>query len=418
MIRKKRLLLILSLLLLGSYLCFYPATKENGFEDWMLFLIVFSLTFLGVFLFFQTTWPHFRPKSSKKKTKYKAIFDALEEGFLLVDAKGEILEVNRQACQLLKSSKTKLIGQHLSYLVDSPLIEKCGYLFEQCRKAGLEQNASVSFEERCSSSFDLTVKELPEIGRFLVLIHDTSKQYQMHQLGKDFVANASHELRTPITIIKGFAETLRDLPEVSEDMFLDFTEKMIRNCQRMDQLVKNLLTLTDLDYLPKLRLQECDLVALVDNSIHTLLAVHPECHVEVLRNQEVILVPADPDLLELAIMNVLENSVKYSPSPAHLTLTIEDKEEEVHFTIADQGVGIAEADQKRIFDRFYTVDKAHSRRLGGAGLGLSIVQTIAKKHGAKLTILSAPQKGTEMIFIFENKAQKQNHFFYLESSKT
>lgn len=413
----KKILTLLFLLLVASFLCFYPA-KQGGFEDWTLFLVVFVVTFLGVFLFFQATWTSLRPKRKRRRKEHQYLFEALPLGVILISEKGRILYFNKKAQRYLRLSKSKLVGQELQDLKHSSLLKKCHRLFQRCKETGHEQSFSFCVEGMDQKSLDLVVKPLPEIERFLILLQDSSGQYQKHQLGKDFVANASHELRTPITIIKGFAETLSEMPEVSDAMFQDFTEKIVRNCQRMDQLVKNLLTLTDLDYLPQARLQECDLVALVDNCIYTLLAIHPDINIQALQNKEIISVPADPDLLELALMNLLENGVKYSKEPADLTITIEDLPDEVRLTVADKGVGIPEEDIARIFERFYTVNKSHSRSLGGAGLGLSIVKTIVSKHEGSIEVSSEVGKGTEFLLTFRKALQTVMHYSGLDSSAT
>lgn len=414
----KKILTLLALLLIGSFLCFYPS-KTRGFEDWVLFLIVFFVTFLGVFLFFQSTRTALKPRSLRRKKQREAIYDALPEGLLLLSHKGRILYSNKKATHLIHLEQEKLLGGFLSDLKKhSSLLEHCDRLLKRCASTGLQQTLSFCLDGPDQKSCDIVVKPLPESSHFLLLMQDSSGQYQKHQLGKDFVANASHELRTPITIIKGFAETLSELPEVSEVMFQDFTEKIIRNCQRMDLLVKNLLTLTDLDYLPQARVQECDLVALVDNCIYTLLAVHPDINIQALQNQEVVSISADPDLLELALMNLLENGVKYSKPPADLTITIEDRSEEVFLTIADKGMGIPAEDVAHIFERFYTVDKAHSRRLGGAGLGLSIVKTIIEKHEGNIEVQSTLGKGTAFTLTFRKAFQPLMHYPLLGSSQS
>lgn len=415
MVYLKKVFVLLFFLLFASFLCFYPV-RLGIFEDWFLFLFVFLITSLGVFLFFESTWNSVRLKRRRKKKQHQHLFEALSEGIILLSVKGRILYFNRKAQQTLKLSRSKLVGKELMSLKHSMLLKKCQILFKRCRQTGLEQSISFCLEEGSQRSLDVVIKPLFEISRFLILIQYSTSHYQKHELGKDFVANASHELRTPITIIKGFAETLSELPEVSEAMFHDFTEKIIRNCQRMDQLVKNLLTLTDLDHSPQLRLQECDLVGLVDSCIYTLLTVYPDIHIQALQNKEVISIPADPHLLELALMNLLENGVKYSESPADLTITIEDRLEDVRLSIADKGKGIPPSDLPHIFERFYTVDKAHSRRLGGAGLGLSIVQKAIKKHEGKIEVFSEKGKGTEFILIFRKALQSVMHYCDVETS--
>ncbi|MCB1110594.1 MAG: ATP-binding protein, partial [Chlamydiia bacterium] len=155
------------------------------------------------------------------------------------------------------------------------------------------------------------------------------------------------------------------------------------------------------DYLPKARLQEVDLVGLIDNCSYTLLALYPNAQIESFHNEEIILVSGDPDLLELAIMNLLENGVKYSKGPPLLTITIADFGGRVELSIADQGIGIPAEDLDKIFERFYTVDKTHSRRLGGAGLGLSIVNAIVTKHDAEIAVTSDVDQGTTFTLTFQ-----------------
>ena len=187
---------------------------------------------------------------------------------------------------------------------------------------------------------------------------------KMSERGKDVVANASHELRIPVTIIKGFAETLQDFPELPRDSVADIVGKIVRNCQRMDTLVKNLMTLADLENLPELCFQKCDLVMLAEACRQTILAVHKTAQIAIEKSNESIPVAADPDILELAILNLLDNAVKYSNPPAKITIKLEQEAEQGCISISDQGIGIPSVDLRHIFERFYAVDKARSRRLG------------------------------------------------------
>jgi signal transduction histidine kinase len=220
------------------------------------------------------------------------------------------------------------------------------------------------------------------------------------ELGKEFIANASHELRTPVTIIKGFAEMLRDIPEMSQEMFDSILEKILRNCERMESLVKNLLALADLDNLGEIKKEPCNLPLLVENCSYQIISLFPEAYIETLQSEEEIIVQGSSDLLELAIMNFLHNSVKYSQGPPRITVTIAKREDDVLLSVEDQGMGIAKENLPHIFDRFYTVNKSHSRKLGGAGLGLSMVKIIVEKHGAKIQVESELGKGTKFTVLF------------------
>ncbi len=219
-------------------------------------------------------------------------------------------------------------------------------------------------------------------------------------VGRDFVANASHELRTPITIIKGFLETLQDMPEISQDLFDQIISKMLNSCQRMESLVKSLLLLADLENSPKGGFQECDLVEIVDELSYSLISLHQEATIETYFKDDQIIVWANLDLMELAIRNLLENAVKYARGPARIIIRLEKRENECKIRIRDEGMGIPEKDVPHLFDRFYTVDKTHSRRLGGAGLGLSIVKKIVENHRGSISVTSKHQEWTEFLLTF------------------
>ncbi len=377
---KKRYLIPFIILTIGSCLCFVTPSLYR-FREWLLFLILFGIT--AVFQIFT---------SKQKKRGRHSLLDGLQEGVIILDWEGKILEMNQKGKKLLLGIS---VGERF---FDHPYMNGHVNLFQILKETRLNRTATVSGEK---SVANLELSILEPRKRILATLIDQYQHYQKEHLGKDFVANASHELRTPITIIKGFAETIYDLPEISEVMLQDFTEKIVRNCERMDNLVKNLLTLADLDYLPKAHLQECDLVGLVDNCSQTLLILYPEIHIESLHNQEVISIDGDPDLLELAIMNLLENGVKYSNDGARITITIEDRPDIVILSIADRGVGISGDDLENIFERFYTINKSHSRQLGGAGLGLSIVKTIVNKHNAAIGVNSKEGEGTVFTLKFE-----------------
>lgn len=231
-------------------------------------------------------------------------------------------------------------------------------------------------------------------GDLTVIAFELSEQKKIHQVGKDFVANASHELRTPITIIKGFAETMKDLPEISDVMLSDITDKILRSCHRMDNLVKNLLLLADLDHVKRINKRPSDLLSLVESVSYTLLSLHPNSIIETLSSHDEIYLDIDPDMLEQAFLNLLENSVKYSKNPAQITIIIEKKDSQVSMKIKDNGVGIAEEHLPYIFHRFYRVNQDRSRKLGGAGLGLSIVQAIIEKHDGDISVESKIDEGT------------------------
>ncbi len=327
----------------------------------------------------------------------EALLEALMEGVVGIDRHGKVHFVNYAAAHMLGSSRRLIIGKDFLPAENHPKIE----LFKRCQhivKLALEREDivtdSLTLGDNQKTYLDLVAVPKPFRAGALLILQDKSSQYKIVEMGKDFIANASHELRTPITIIKGYAETLQDLPSISRPMLSEITEKIVRNCHRMDNLVKNLLILADIEYIPESRFQPCDMVALTDNCKHLLLTLYPHTQIDIEKSHDKILVEANPDLLELALMNLLENGVKYSTKPAHLTVYLKEQGDETVVAVQDRGVGIPQDDLPHIFERFYTVDKTHSRRLGGAGLGLSIVKTIIEKHEGSVSVASVVGQGT------------------------
>ncbi len=227
-------------------------------------------------------------------------------------------------------------------------------------------------------------------------------------MGKDFITNASHELRTPITILRGFAETLQDHPELSPQTLKSIAEKIVRTSHRLENLVKSLLTLADIENYSPDQVQTTDLVQLTQNCKQFAAAAHRTSHIAFQSDLESAPIFGDPHLLDLAVMNLIENGIKYSQSPAEIAISIRKRESEVQLTVQDKGIGIPDADLPHIFDRFYTVDKARSRKSGGTGLGLSIVKTIVEKHKGSVSVAS--QLGSGSAFTISFLLPDRNHF--------
>lgn len=325
-----------------------------------------------------------------ERNKRETILESLGEGVIAVDAKLIVNYANTVALKLLNVIREDLIGHPLSVTKEN----KLHILLKECLQQGKTVTTQVLLQHVPRIYLEVLAAPLDNRNGALLVLQDKSSHFKAVEMGKDFIANASHELKTPITIIRGFAETLHDHPDLPQAMSADITMKIVRNCKRMETLVKNLLTLADIENLPKSRLQECDLYDLASNCKQLILAVYPQTEIEIHAPSEPIYLIADPHLLELAIMNLLDNGAKYSTQPAKIDLYLDQKKDKVFIKVADKGIGIPPDDLDKIFDRFYTVNKAHSRKLGGSGLGLSIVKTIIDKHMGKISVTSTLGEGT------------------------
>jgi two-component system phosphate regulon sensor histidine kinase PhoR len=181
-------------------------------------------------------------------------------------------------------------------------------------------------------------------------------------------------------------------------MLNEIVEKIVRTCGRLDKLVRSLLTLADIENLSEERFKPVQLIPMLENCMHTLRMINPSAEVQIKTEAESISMIADVDLFELAIMNILENAVKYSPHPAQIEIFVELSHGAVRLIFKDHGMGISEKDLPHVFERFYTVDKARSRKMGGAGLGLSIVKMILEKHRGRVQVDSELGKGSVFTF--------------------
>ena len=334
---------------------------------------------------------------TEERNEKEAILESLLEGVLAVDHDFRVKYVNFMGSKMLAIPKRYLHGKKLPEHMkqaQKTLLKKCRELLQECQNREAVVTDSVFLEDKVKVYIDLIASPISGRRGAIIVMQDKSSHYKVLEIGKDFVANASHELRTPITIIKGFAETLQDLPQITPEMLKEITEKIVRNCERMEKLVRNLLTLADIENLPESRFQDCDIIVLIEKVEQMLLYLYPNATITFTNKIDSLYLKADSDLLELALANIFHNAAKYSKGPAKITVSVEQIAEEVKIVICDQGIGIPEADLEHIFDRFYTVDKTHSRRLGGAGLGLSIVKNIIQKHDGMISVTSKVGVGT------------------------
>lgn len=346
---------------------------------------------------------------TKERNEKETILESLVEGVIAVDVNMHVTYANHMAMKLINRHVDSFIGKPFSLLQ----LERCNNLLQQCQqeKKPLTDTLEIYHEGK---KFYLDIVAAPKqdnAGAILVL-QDKTAHYKIFEMRRDFIANASHELKTPITIIRGFAEALHDNPELPIDIQREVTSKIVRNCNRMAALIKDLLTLADIENIPSSRLSLFDLDELTDRCRSMLAEVFPDAQMTIDKRKEKIEIFADMDLFELAIMNLIENAAKYSNHPAQIQVTLDETEDEVIIQVADKGIGIPLVDQEHIFDRFYTVDKAHSQKMGGSGLGLSIVKTIVEKHFGTIALQSELGKGSTFTICLpkQNKDEDLSHY--------
>lgn len=311
----------------------------------------------------------------------------LEEGMVLLYEDYQIEILTDSTYKFLGIEKEKRVN-HLFDIEQNPITKKIEEMISLS-----QQTALLDYKEKTIS---LRLCDIDKGFRKLIIMKDNSSYEKMLHMGKEFVGNASHELRTPITIIKGFTEMLIESEEIDPQMQRSILKKMSASCERMEHLVNHLLRLTDLENTNLEAIAPVDIHRLIEDISYQVISIYPEVRIEHLRTDDEVKALIDSDLIELVLTNLFKNAVKYSREEKIITVKVDTSGEDIYIQIHDKGIGIPQKDLDKIFDRFYTVDKAHCRKLGGAGLGLSIVKLIVNKHGGKIYATSTFGKSTTM----------------------
>ena len=332
---------------------------------------------------------------SNEKSKLETILLHLTDGVLAFNPKGELIHANLAAKKLLNIEKETLFEDIFKKMKIDINMEKIMYLDDWTTTEQM-----VKMEDIYVNIFFATFRdEEDRPGGLVAVVHDITKQAKLDDMRKEFVANVSHELKTPLTSIKTYTETLLDQELEIEDKNR-FLNVILTEANRMTRLVSDLLQLTKFDYkkiawnkiyfdLPELVKQICEKHKIQADTKNQIL----DCYI----TANVPMVFADRDGMEQVITNILTNSIKYTPENGTIKVYVGSVHDDAYIKIIDNGIGIPEEDLPRVFERFYRVDKARSREMGGTGLGLPIAKEIIESNGGSIDMKSNVDKGTEVI---------------------
>ncbi|MFZ0368740.1 MAG: ATP-binding protein [Halobacillus sp.] len=333
-----------------------------------------------------------------QENQLEAVINNMGNGLVLIDEKGYILLVNRAFLETFKGEP----AEYISYLYHDAIPYTA--IHETVKKIYM-------FEETVSETFVLPVKidrkHLEVTGApifsedrkwkgVVLVFHDISELKQLEQMRKDFVANVSHELKTPITSIRGFSETLLDGAMKDEAMLEQFLHIILKESGRLQSLIQDLLELSKLEREDfNLNIEQVTIQRLLSDLLPIVQqhADQKEVHLttEVEGNT---IIEGDSSRLKQVFMNLLTNAINYTKVDGNVSLTFKDFDDRVLVSVADNGVGIPQEEVSRIFERFYRVDKARSRNSGGTGLGLAIVKHIVEAHHGNVHVDSVVDEGT------------------------
>jgi len=349
---------------------------------------------------------------TQDRNRLAEIFTGMVEGVIYVDEGQCIQHINQAGADMLSLSMPDCLNKriwecvHIQEVISSveQALSSAKVVKTQFNKVHESAVLHKSGTVMNIYAAPLLNEKRQSIGAVIVL-NDISELAHLELIRRDFVANASHELKTPITAIRGLTETILDDDEMQPEMRQRFTEKINAQSKRLSSLVSDLMTISRLESdESEQTFQIIDFKSLVKRSINTTKNACQEKHLRlsITLCDEELQVEADEQALNQLVDNLLDNAVKYTPENGAITLDMKlgqayDGKASVLLSVKDTGIGISLQYQKRIFERFYRVDKARSRDLGGTGLGLSIVKNIAEQHGGSIQVHSHLGKGSTFI---------------------
>ncbi len=328
-----------------------------------------------------------------------AILSSMAEGVVAIDDADRILIVNPAAEQMLGLSAEQVSNKTIQEAVRYPTLQR----FIESLRGDHPPEEDDSLLHMPGSRLvqmagtDLHDGEGRPIG-LLIVLNDVTQAHRLDEMRSDFVANVSHELRTPITSIKGFVETLRQGAINDPQKTEEFLEIVGRQADRLNSIISDLLTLSEIERkedTAQIPMEQQSICPVIEAAVSNLRHRAAESRVRVdVECADGLSSAVNAPLLEQAVTNLLDNALKYSPEDDVVTVRADQSAEELVISVSDNGPGIDPEHLPRLFERFYRVDKARSRKLGGTGLGLAIVKHIAQAHKGTAEVESTPDKGS------------------------
>lgn len=328
------------------------------------------------------------------------VIDNTESGLVLIDEKGYIHLVNRKFITMFGKNYKDYVGSLYYDVLESEEVHKTvqqTFLYEKNIKSSFTQFKSTGrnyIEIVGAPIFD----EMNMLKGAVLVLYDITEFKNLELMRKDFVANVSHELKTPITSIRGFAETLVDGEVEDEATVKEFTGIIYEESKRLQLLIDDLLILSRLERDEfKIEVVEVDTETIVKDIIPMIRHRAEEKNISFTTEiEEDLSVQVNKEKMKQVLLNLLNNAISYTPPKGEVTLSFKQVKENVQIEVIDSGIGIDEEFISRIFERFYRVDRARSRNTGGTGLGLAIVKHIIELHNGSIEVKSELNKGTRV----------------------
>ncbi|QHD15463.1 PAS domain-containing protein [Staphylococcus equorum] len=342
-------------------------------------------------------------KQKLQSNRLKTTVESIPSSILMIDKYGEIVVANKAYYELFTPEEAV---EHKSYvefidvkiqklIVDAFKVEKP--IYDQVELT-IDQVHQKYFDTACVPILSKTKKNLYGM---VIVMHDITNLKKLENLRREFVANVSHELKTPITSIKGFAETLLDGAKNDEQALDDFLQIISKESNRIETLVFDLLDLSHVEQQSEIETEYISLSDIAELTIKNMQTIAESKDITIVNEVTPdIVIDANNDKVSQVVINLLSNAISYSKESDEVIVRVYKEGNKRILEVEDFGMGISEEDQKHIFERFYRVDKARSRDSGGTGLGLSITKHIMEAHNGRINVISSPNEGSTFRITF------------------
>ncbi|HEN0480142.1 TPA: ATP-binding protein [Streptococcus agalactiae] len=333
----------------------------------------------------------------KRQKEFDTIISKIKEGMILLDDQARIVSINAEALKLFQIND----DWHGRFMMEVSRDLTLKDLIDQGLK-GKKKEANIGIE---NNHYRVLVRPTTDNNRvtgLVVLLFDVTDQLQMEQLQREFTANVSHELKTPLHVISGYSELLANQMVPNEEV-PQFAAKIHKESERLVKLVEDIINLSYLDEQEKLPQETVNLYDLTQKVLEGLQAKADKKHIQINFNGEEAILRGNPVLLNSLVYNLCDNAITYNHEKGQVNVTLKNSPDTITLEVSDTGLGIAEKDKKRIFERFYRVDKSRSKIVGGTGLGLSIVKSALDFHNGSIKVDSHLGQGTTMTVLLHKQ---------------
>ncbi|WP_018247521.1 two-component system histidine kinase PnpS [Orenia marismortui] len=334
---------------------------------------------------------------SAEKNKIEAIVTSIGDAVIAVNQDRKIILFNLAAERIFGIKEDKVLDNSVIQVTKN-------YRLDELVEKSLKEDQIITEELEMlvpeQKIFRIQIAPIQDANKSTVgvvaVLRDITDIRRLEEMRKDFVGNVSHELKTPLTSIKGYVETLLD-SKPSDNIYNSFLNIIKEEADRLQRLIEDLLNLSKIESHSNYKSKEdVDIVKIIDDTILLLESKAKKKDINLVAdlNLSAPNIQADQDQLSRLMINLIDNAIKYTPQGGKVKVSVDQKEEKLILEVEDNGIGIPEDDLPRIFERFYRVDKARSRKLGGTGLGLSIVKHIVEEHQGNISVESEIGQGT------------------------